>query len=134
LVALIMLAMLPGTQSIDQDAPPPAANQASEDAVSAGLIGKPAPMQFTLKDMNGVDVKLASFTGKVIILNFWATWCGPCRLEIPSLIELQKQYSSDLVVLGVSIDDTPEKLRPYAKEFKVNYPLLVGNGRQDFQD
>jgi thiol-disulfide isomerase/thioredoxin len=134
LVALVMLAMLPGTQPIDQDAPPPAADQATEDAATGSLVGKPAPMQFTLKDMDGVDVKLTSFSGKVIILNFWATWCGPCRLEIPSLIELQKQYSNDLVVLGVSIDDTPEKLRPYAKEFKVNYPLLVGNGRQDFQD
>ena len=134
LAALILLAMLPGTQTIDEEAPPPAADQASEDAASGTLIGKAAPMQFTLKDMNGVDVKLASFAGKVIILNFWATWCGPCRVEIPSLIELQKEYPNDLVILGVSIDDTPEKLVPYAKEFKVNYPLLVGNGRQDFQD
>jgi thiol-disulfide isomerase/thioredoxin len=134
LVALVLLAMLPGSQPYDPDAPPPAADQPAEDATVSTLIGKPAPMQFTLKDMNGVDVKLTSFAGKVIILNFWATWCGPCRIEIPSLIELQKQYSDDLVVLGVSIDDTPEKLRPYAKEFKVNYPLLVGNGRQDFQD
>ena len=126
--------MLPGSQPIDQDDPPPAADQASEGAATATLVGKAAPMQFTLKDMNGVDVKLAAFAGKVIILNFWATWCGPCRVEIPSLIELQKQYPNDLVVLGVSIDDTPEKLVPYAKEFKVNYPLLVGNGRQDFQD
>src|SRR5437773_5361697 len=65
LVALVMLAMLPGTQSIDQDAPPPAADQATEDAATASLVGKPAPMQFTLKDMDGVDVKLTSFSGKV---------------------------------------------------------------------
>ena len=48
-----------------------------------------APLDFTLKDMNGVDVKLAAFKGKPIVLNFWATWCGPCRAEIPSLVELQ---------------------------------------------
>ena len=84
--------------------------------------------------MNGVDVRLESFKGKVILINFWATWCGPCRVEIPYLIELQRQYPDDMVVLGVSVDDTAEKLKPYATEMKINYPLLVGNGRQDFQD
>ena len=74
--------------------------------------GKPAPLHFTLKDMNGVDVKLASFKGKVILLNFWATWCGPCKAEIPSLVELQEQYGDDLVVLGFSVDDPVEKMRP----------------------
>jgi thiol-disulfide isomerase/thioredoxin len=134
LVALVLLALLPGSHPFDEDAPPPAADQAAETSGAGTLVGKVAPMQFTLKDMNGVDVKLASFGGKVVIINFWATWCAPCRLEIPSLIELQKKYADDLVVLGVSVDDPPEKLRPYAQEFKVNYPLLVGHGRQDFQD
>ena len=55
-------------------------------------------------------------------------------MEIPYLIELQRQYGDDLVVLGVSVDDPAEKLKPYATEMKINYPLLVGNGRQDFQD
>ena len=102
-----------------------------DDAVAEG---KPAPLQYTLKDMNGVDVKLASFKGKIIVLNFWATWCGPCRAEIPSLVDLQKQYAKDLVVLGVSVDDPVEKLKPYATEMKMNYPVLVGNGREDVQD
>ena len=93
-----------------------------------------APLDFTLKDMDGVDVALSSFKGKVILLNFWATWCGPCKAEIPDLVTLQAQYKDDLVVLGVSIDDTPEKLRPYAAEYKMNYPVLVGNGREDVQD
>jgi thiol-disulfide isomerase/thioredoxin len=96
--------------------------------------GKPARLDFTLKDMHGVDVNLASFKGKVILLNFWATWCGPCRAEIPSLVELQEQYADDLVVLGLSVDDTAEKLLPYAAEFKMNYPVLVGNGREDVQE
>jgi thiol-disulfide isomerase/thioredoxin len=102
-----------------------------EDAAAAG---KPARLDFTLKDMHGVDVNLASFKGKVILLNFWATWCGPCRAEIPSLVELQEQYADDLVVLGLSVDDTAEKLLPYAAEFKMNYPVLVGNGREDVQE
>lgn len=98
------------------------------------VTGKAAPLHFTLKDMNGVDVKLAAFKGKVILLNFWATWCGPCKAEIPSLVELQEQYGDDLVVLGFSVDDPVEKMRPYAAEYKINYPLLVGNGREDVQE
>ena len=104
------------------------------DADDAVAEGKPAPLQFTMKDMNGVDVKLSNFKGKVILLNFWATWCGPCRAEIPSLVELQQQYGKDLVVLGVSVDDPIEKLKPYATEMKMNYPVLVGNGRDDVQE
>jgi thiol-disulfide isomerase/thioredoxin len=99
--------------------------------------GQAAPLDFTLKDMNGVDVKLANFKGKPIVLNFWATWCGPCRAEIPSLVELQKQYGDegkDVVILGVSVDDPVEKLKPYASQMKMNYPVLVGNGREDVQD
>jgi thiol-disulfide isomerase/thioredoxin len=100
----------------------------------AEATGKPARLDFTLKDMHGVDVQLTSFKGKVILLNFWATWCGPCRAEIPSLVELQEQYADDLVVLGLSVDDPPDKLVPYAAEFKMNYPILVGNGREDVQE
>jgi thiol-disulfide isomerase/thioredoxin len=104
------------------------------DPDDGDVTGKPAPLQFTMKDMNGVDVKLANFKGKIILLNFWATWCGPCRAEIPSLVKLQEQYGKDLVILGVSVDDPIEKLKPYANEMKMNYPVLVGNGRDDVQD
>jgi thiol-disulfide isomerase/thioredoxin len=108
----------------------------SEGGEDAGALAKGAlaPLQFTMKDMNGVDVKLASFKGKVILLNFWATWCGPCRAEIPSLVELQQAYGNDLVVLGVSIDDPLNKLKPYATEMHMNYPVLMGKDRQDVQD
>ena len=113
-------------------------NTAEEDAAAdAKAAGKAAPLDFTLKDMNGVDVKLASFKGKPIVVNFWATWCGPCRAEIPSLVELNTQYSGegkDVVILGISVDDPIEKLKPYATQMKMNYPVLVGNGRDDVQD
>ena len=107
------------------------------EAAAAGACdagAKPAPLNYTIKDMNGVDVKLASFKGKVILLNFWATWCGPCKAEIPMLVELQKQYADDLVVLGMSVDDPVEKLKPFASQYKINYPVLVGLGREDVQD
>jgi len=128
-VALTLLTMLSQPSEIDPDAPPPAANGAAADGDTAGgvVAGAPARLDFTLKDMNGVDVSLASFKGKVILLNFWATWCAPCRVEIPYLIELQKQYGDDL-------DDTADKLKPYASEMEINYPLLIAAGRQAFQD
>jgi peroxiredoxin len=135
LLALTLLMFVPSLEPQDPNAPPPRADGADEDADGDGaLVGKLAPMQFTLKDMNGVDVRLASFKGKVVVLNFWATWCGPCKAEIPDLVALQTQYRDDLVVLGVSVDDTPEKMKPYAERYQINYPLLVGNGREDFQN
>jgi thiol-disulfide isomerase/thioredoxin len=131
LAALLLLMLIPESTPVDPNAPPPSADGETGDGV---LVGKPAPLHFTLKDMDGADVQLASFKGKVIVLNFWATWCGPCKAEIPSLVELQTQYRDDLVVLGFSVDDTPDKMKPYAAEYKINYPLLVGNGREDVQD
>jgi cytochrome c biogenesis protein CcmG/thiol:disulfide interchange protein DsbE len=104
---------------------------------ASGCVANAAPanLNFTLKDMNGVDVKLADLKGKVVLLNFWATWCPPCKLEIPWFVELQQKYKSrGFQAIGVSVDDTPDKLSPFAKEFKVNYPLLVGLDRDDIQN
>lgn len=105
------------------------------DAIEdAKATGKLAPLNYTVKDMNGADVHLASFKGKVILLNFWATWCHPCKEEIPDLITLQNQYKDDIVVLGFSVDDKPEDLREYAAQHKMNYPVLVGAGHENIQD
>jgi thiol-disulfide isomerase/thioredoxin len=131
--ALVLLMLIPDQGPVDPNAPPPAADGGEDDGDGI-LVGKNAPLHFTLKDMHGDDVVLSSYKGKVIILNFWATWCGPCKAEIPDLVTLQQQYRDDLVVLGFSVDDTPEKMKPYAAEYKINYPLLVGNGREDVQD
>ena len=125
-LALALIWLAPGIGHVDEGAP-----GEPEDAAAAG---KPANLDFKLKDMHGVEVRLDSFKGKVILLNFWATWCGPCKAEIPSLVELQEKYADDLVVLGFSVDDPAEKMKPYAEEYKVNYPLLVGNGREDVQN
>lgn len=131
-LALGLIWVAPGIEHVDESAPGTADYPGEpEDSEAAG---KPARLDFTLKDMHGVDVNLESFKGKVILVNFWATWCGPCRAEIPSLVELQEQYKDDLVILGLSVDDTAEKLLPYAAEFKMNYPVLVGNGREDVQE
>jgi thiol-disulfide isomerase/thioredoxin len=106
-----------------------------DHAGEGGAIeGSAAPLDFTLKDMNGIDVKLDSFEGKVLLINFWATWCTPCKAEIPDLVAMQAKYKGDLVVLGISVDDTAAQIKPYADEYKVNYRMLVGNKRLDVQD
>ncbi len=89
---------------------------------------KPAP-NFTLKDSNGKSVSLADYKGKVVLLNFWATWCGPCGLEIPWFEEFEQQYKSQgFAVLGVSMDDDGwSAVKPYMEEHKMNYRVLLGN-------
>ena len=95
---------------------------------------KPANLDFTMPDLNGKKVSLSSFKGKVILLNFWATWCGPCKAEVPAFVELQEKYKNDLVVVGYSVDDDAPKAAAFAKEYKVNYPILLGEEREDVQD
>jgi thiol-disulfide isomerase/thioredoxin len=96
---------------------------------------KAANLNFTLKDLNNQDVRLASLKGKVILLDFWATWCGPCKIEIPWFIEFQKKYgSSGLQVVGVSVDDTLDKLKPFVSQMKMNYTVLQGLDHDDVQD
>jgi len=91
---------------------------------SCDAAGK-ATFDFVLKDQNNQAVKLADYKGKVVIVNFWATWCGPCKVEIPDFVELYAQYKDKgLVILGISIDDSPEQLQPFMREFKMNYPVV----------
>jgi peroxiredoxin len=89
---------------------------------------KPAP-NFTLKDANGNSVSLSDYKGKVVLLNFWATWCGPCQLEIPWFQQFQQQYKSrGFEVLGVSMDDDGwQAVKPYLTEHKINYRIVLGN-------
>lgn len=108
------------------------ATSATEAAAPAGKPAAPhksegtANLDLTFKDMNGSEVKLADYKGKVILLNVWATWCGPCELEIPELVETYSKYKDQgLVVLGVSLDDPPETLRAYAPKKQMNYPILL---------
>jgi len=96
---------------------------------------KAAKLDFTLKDSAGKPVKLADFKGKVMILNFWATWCVPCRAEIPTLVALQTKYGRQgLQVVGVSIDDPVEKMKPFVSKYKMNYPALTAFNNEAILD
>jgi thiol-disulfide isomerase/thioredoxin len=82
--------------------------------------------ELDLVDVEGRGVSTDSLRGKVVLLNFWATWCGPCREEIPLLVALQAHYGDQLAVVGLSIDDLPpEDVREFAREFQVNYPIAM---------
>ncbi len=81
---------------------------------------------FTMRDLEGREITAASLKGKVTILNFWATWCGPCRAEIPALVELQEKYRDSLQIIGVSEDEAPpEAVKKFAADHKVNYPVVM---------
>jgi thiol-disulfide isomerase/thioredoxin len=117
---------------------PAASHDAAPTAADASCMAdaKPANWDFKLKDLEGKEVLLSSFKdqGKVVLLNFWATWCGPCKAEIPGFIELQEKYRDKLTIIGYSVDDTAELAKKYAAQYKMNYPILLGEGREDVQD
>ena len=86
---------------------------------------KPAPA-FTMKDVDGREISPASLRGKVVIVNFWATWCGPCRAEIPDLVALQEKYKDTLQVIGISEDEAGvDVVKRFAAEHRINYPVAM---------
>jgi peroxiredoxin len=88
----------------------------------------PAPA-WTLKDLNGTPVSMAQFKGKVVVVDFWATWCPPCRAEIPGYIEMVRKHGKDgLVIVGISLDQGgPEVVKPFAAKTGINYQLVMGD-------
>ena len=91
---------------------------------------KPSPApSWSLKDVDGKVVTWAQFKGKVVVIDFWATWCPPCRTEIPGYIALQKKYGADgLVIVGISVDtDGPDVVKKYMKEIGINYPIVMAD-------
>ena len=85
---------------------------------------------FTLKAINDSNYTLSKLKGKVVLINFWATWCGPCRMEIPEFNELQKTYHErGLNIIGISVSDNKKQLKNFTKSFAVDYPLLYGSAK-----
>ena len=91
-----------------------------------------ANLNLTLKDMHDADYKLSSLKGKVVLVNFWASWCAPCLAEIPEFIKVRDQlHGEGFEIVGISTDDTPQQLRDFAAKYKTNYPLLQVTGEAE---
>lgn len=128
LVALLLSAVAcsnaaEGKASVAAQEPVPGAG------VKVVLSDKPLPLPtFTLTDLDGKTIDQQAWKGKVVILNFWATWCGPCRAEIPDLIALQNKYKDQLVVIGLSVDEGPaDGVKKFVTEHQMNYPVAIVN-------
>ena len=120
-LTVAILAMLASGKYLDR------ARKHTPPKLVGNIQGALAP-EFTLTSLDGRRVKLSEFRGKAVLLNFWATWCPPCKVEMPWLEDLQRQYGKDgLVVLGIAMDDSaPSSIAKFASELGVNYPVLLG--------
>jgi len=112
----------------------PSVVAASADA-TCPANSKKANLDFTLKDLNGRDVKLSDYRGKVLLLDFWATWCVPCKVEIPAFVDLYKTYKAKgFEVIGVVAMDEFTKAKPFVQQYGINYTVLNGVDREDIED
>ena len=97
----------------------------SPASVAAQKVKAP---QFKLRDVNGRTVRLSDYKGKVVLINFWATWCPPCRAEMPDLVRLQRQHAKEgLQIIGITYPpEIKTRVRRFARNLKVNYPIILG--------
>jgi len=91
--------------------------------------GNAAP-EFTVTDIDGKKLALSDYKGKVVLLDFWATWCTPCRAEIPHFVEMQQKYGPQgFQVIGISMDDDAKPVKEFYRQFNMNYPVAVGDDK-----
>ena len=105
-----------------------AAEAATEATPTLALLKEPMDVApFTVTDLDGKTISMADLRGKVVLVNFWATWCPPCRAEIPDLVKLQEKYRDKLVILGISEDEdaSPQEVKAFGAEQKMNYPIVM---------
>src|SRR6185369_3911772 len=109
------------------ESPAPAAASSHAEKIALQFYRNPAPVaDVTMKDVDGRTISTASLRGKVVIVNFWATWCPPCRAEIPDLIALQNKYKDQVQIIGISDDDDPPAVvKKWADAHGMNYPIVM---------
>lgn len=124
ILCVVILTMLASGKYLNRN------RQSTASSMVGDVRGRTAP-DFDLASLDGKRVKLSDFRGKAVLLNFWATWCSPCKQEMPWFVDLQKKYGSEgLVVVGVAMDDSEaSKIAQFASEMGVNYPVLLGTER-----
>lgn len=99
-------------------------------SIQDGSVVNKAP-EFELKSTTGKAIKLSDFKGKIVIVDFWATWCPPCRKGIPDLIDLQNKYKDKLIIIGISVDQekTINDVKPFVKKYGINYPVVYSDNK-----
>src|SRR5262249_9623358 len=130
LVAALAMAALADVTA--QTTPKPSTPVKPAAGAACAADAKPASYDFTLKDINGKDVRLADYKGKVVLLDFWATWCVPCKVEIPIFIDLYNKYKSQrFEVVSIVLLDRFANEKPYAAKMKMTYPVLDGDSEHE---
>ena len=134
-LGLILLTGISCTRESGEGSPPPSGNsnapdtlfQVPPDGVTLRLVDTPAPVgSLAMETLAGETIRMSDLTGKVVLVNFWATWCGPCREEIPFLVQLAKQYPEQLLIIGVSEDEADtEMVSAFTQQYGVNYPIVM---------
>lgn len=114
------------TKPVEKTTTPPAEPQAAAAEAEPSFDGIVEPLKFALTDLDGNTVKAEDYRGQWLVINYWATWCAPCRDEMPELVQFQKDYADTMQVLGIAYEDAEiQKLKNFAADFNINYPLLT---------
>ena len=124
IATFVLLAMIFASQTINKTEA-----KAINDKTAHSLLSDKKAADFKLKTLEGKEIKLSDYRGKIVIIDFWATWCPPCRKGIPDLISLQDEFKKEVVVIGISLDqqNTIKDLKPFIENYKINYPVVLGD-------
>lgn len=113
--------------AVAKDSPAKLSNQSASDQAASKPKATTA-IDFELQDLSGKPIKLSDYRGRIVLVNFWATWCGPCQFEIPVFVKLKRQYQKrGFEVIGISIDEgSKEEVAEFARQYQINYPVVMG--------